>query len=187
MTDDALARLHDEKHAAHDELARERWQAHDEKHTTENSALETALDADRHRLSDHRVSHEQAHAGHEKLHEAFADAHKQQHASENDAVKAATTALDRRLDGMNEFRAALTEQSQTFARKDALDALDVQAGRQYEELRALIQTEREERRANEGVKRGMSQTTGIIVGAIGVAATLISILVIFANFATGTP
>jgi len=181
---DALARLHDDKHTAHDELARERWESHDERHANEQKALDVALDADRSRLTDHRVAHEAAHTSHEKLHEAFSEAHKQQHSSESEAVKAAVTAMDRRLDEMNKFREQLRDQAADFARKDALDTLDAQATRQYEELRALIQTEREERRANEGVKRGMSQTTTIIVAAIGVAATLLSIVVILANFAS---
>ena len=181
---ETFLKQHNEKHEDHEELAKERWDAHDEKHVNEGKALDVALDADRARLTDHRVAHEAAHSSHEKLHEAFSDAHKQQHASEQDAVKAATTAMDRRLDGMNEIRTQLNDQAQTFARKDAVDTLENQSTRQYEELRALIQTEREERRANEGAKRGISQGTAIIVGAIGLAATVVTTVVLLANFLT---
>jgi len=141
---------------------------------------------------------DERHKAHYEEHRIHEKAHEREHAATEQAIKTATVSLDRRLDQMNEFRNALTEQAATFVRRETLDAfiterrhaLEVvgdEMDKRYDELRQLIGTEREERRANEGVKRGMSQTTGIIVGAIGVAATLISILVIFANFATGTP
>lgn len=157
---------------------------HNEKHEMEQLAVQTALDADRARLADHRVAHDHAHSAHEQLHRVTETSHREQHISEQRAVEAAVASMDKRLEGMNEFRESLRDQSQTFARKDALDALDAQVERRYEELRSLVQTEKEERRGQEGVKRGMSQTTAVIVGAIGLAATLITIVVLIANFAT---
>jgi flagellar motor component MotA len=178
--DDALERMqqragevflkqHEEKHE--DEKDRvDAWRVgHRDKHDAEQEALAAAL------------------AAHKELHEAHSTAHSDRHIAEQQAVRAATTAMDRRLDEMNNFREQLRDQASTFARKEMVDSVETQASRQYEELRALIQTEREERRATEGVKRGMSSTTAIIVTAIGVVGTVLGIIIVGANLITGTP
>src|SRR5688500_14424288 len=110
MTDELdRAAAHLEKHELEQAAIDRERVGHEKQHSNEEKALETALDADRARLIDHRVAHEAAHASHEKLHEAFSDAHRQQHDSEQEAVKAATSALNRRLDTMNEIRSQLND------------------------------------------------------------------------------
>ena len=189
---------HLEKHALEQRAADEAAAAHADKHVAEQKAESTALEAERHRLLDHRIAHEAAHASHEKLHEAYDDAHKEQHASEQRAVDAAVKAMDRRLDSMNEFRDQLRDQAATFIRREQLEAFIAQYERAHDEVVQLIRTEREERRGNEathalvhgneeGQKKGISQSTAIIVGAIGLAATIITVVVVIINFLTATP
>jgi biopolymer transport protein ExbB/TolQ len=132
------------------------------------------------------------------VHPNAVETHKDQHAAENRAVTAATVAMDKRLDQMNEFREQLRDQATSFVRRETLDAFIVERrhalealgneiDKRYEELRNLIATEREERRANEGVRRGMNATTAIIVTAIGVMGTVLGIVVVVVNLLTGSP
>lgn len=51
------------------------------------------------------------------------------------AIAQATAALDRRLDGMNEFRAALSEAQGTYATQEALDVKVNEANRRVDALR----------------------------------------------------
>ena len=195
---DAIGEAHAEKHDLEASSSERGRVAHAEKHAQEQTAVSTALDAERSRLIDHRTAHDAAHASHEKLHDAFSEAHKQQHAAESDAVMAATSAMDRRLDSMNEFRDQLRDQAATFIRREQLDSFIAQYERAHDEVVQAIRTEREERRSQEaahalihrgeeGVKRGMSASVAIIVGAITLAVTILGAIILVANFATGTP
>lgn len=166
---------------------------HLEKHDMEQEAVTIALAADRSRLEDHRIAHEAAHEAHKDLHRVTEEAHKEQHLAEQRAVLAAQNSMELRLNSMNEFRDQLRDQASTFLRREQLETFVTQYERAHDEVVQQIRTEREERRAaeaahalihrgEEGVKKGMSQYTAIIVGAVGVAATVISVVVIIANF-----
>lgn len=120
-------------------------------------------------------------AAHAELHKQHEVAHAREHADDELALQKAEVSIDKRLDTMNEIRAQLRDQAGTFARSEAVQAVDEALDRRYEELRTLIGTEREERRANEGIKRGMSQTTAVIVAVITVIGTLLGITVILSN------
>ncbi len=113
--------------------------------------------------------------------------HNREHVQLDRAITLAVASMDKRLDQMNEFRSQLADQVTTFARKESVDALDSATDRRFEELRGLIATEREERRANEGIKRGMGQTTTVIVAAIGLVGTMLGIVIILANVLTTAP
>lgn len=171
---------------------------HLEKHGMEQTAVKAALAAEERRLFDHATSHAAAHASHESIHDVTARAHHDQHAAEQRAVEAAVKAMDRRLDSMNEFRDQLRDQAATFIRREQLESFIGQYERAHDEVLALIQTEREERRKNEsdhalihsgseGVKKGMSQTTGIIVAAIGVVGTVLGIIIVISNVLITVP
>lgn len=160
---------------------------HLEKHDMEQTAVKAALAAEERRLHDHATSHAQAHDAHERIHKISDDSHREQHGAEQRAVEAAVKAMDRRLDSMNEFRDQLRDQAGTFIRREQLEAFITQYERAHDEVLALIATEREERRANEGVKKGMSQTTGLIVTAIGVVGTVLGIIIVLSNVLTTAP
>lgn len=192
------AAAHLEKHVLEQTALERERKGHEAQHLSDRTALKTALDAERERLEAHRHAHEAAHAAHEALHENAVDSHVAQHASENRAVMAATVAMDKRLDEMNAFREQLRDQAATFVRRETLDAfiaerrhaleaVGSEIDKRYEELRTLIATEREERRAAEGVRRGVNSSTAVIVAAIGVVGTVLGIIVVVLNLATGTP
>ena len=64
-----------------------------------------------------REAHKHEHALHEQ-------AHSVEHEDYRTRIDTATAALNHRLDGMNEFRAQLTEERSTYVRRDMLDALE---------------------------------------------------------------
>lgn len=98
-----------------------------------------------------------AHAEEHRIHER---AHEREHATTELAIKTATTTLDKRLDGMNEFRSALTDQASTFVRRDAMEAIVVG-------LKGEIATEREARKE----LAGALNTWRWLAGFLGLAGT----------------
>ncbi|HYI66364.1 MAG TPA: hypothetical protein VEW95_05535 [Candidatus Limnocylindrales bacterium] len=153
---------HAEKHEAHEELARERWDAHAEKH-----------------------------AGEKEREAAKWESHDDQHES-------IARNLREYKEQSNEWRGSLSDLRATFAPLVRVDAIDADVDRLRDEMRGLIATERDERRRNEsehalthrgdeGVKKGLSTSVAIIVGAITLAVTILGAIILVANFATGTP
>ncbi len=80
-------------------------------------------------------------------------------AAQNRAVLAALTSQNERLNGMNEFRQTLTDQSATFATRESVDIL-----RQDMDRRA-------------GAKAGLAVAWGYIIGAVGIAAAVVAVIV----------
>jgi len=161
---------------------------HLEKHDMEQVAVQTALAGEQARLEHHRTSHSEAHAAHEKLHDVEAGAHQAMHDAEERAVKAAVSAMDKRLDGMNEFRDQLRDQAGTFVRTPEMQALEKQFRSDLESMDKRIDTEREERREQQslrvGTQQGISQSTAFIVGAVGLVGAILGVIVIVSNFLT---
>jgi hypothetical protein len=112
-------------------------------------------------------------AAHKELHEAHSHAHDQEHDMTAEALDKAVGVMDRRLEGMNEFRSALRDQQSNFVRGDVFAAL-------VDRVIAI------EKLDIQGAARGQgySSVIGWIVGAIGLAATVLGIVVILANLLT---
>jgi hypothetical protein len=72
-----------------------------------------------------------------------------------------------------------------------VESVEADVERRYEELRDMIHTEREERRDQQnlrvGQERGMSQTTAIIVAAVGFVVMVLGAALAVASFVTGAP
>lgn len=154
----------------HTELARERWQAHREKHD-----------------------------GEKELSEQKWKAHVEQHAS------IARNLAEYKIQS-NEWRASLSDMRTTFVSNTEaksllgqaegthvglltkIESVDADLQHRFDELTKRLDTEREERRDQYnlriGVQKGMSQTTAILVGVIGVVGSLLAILVVVLNLAT---
>ena len=175
LRDDDHRVAHDRDHLGHISV-----------HQQEQLAVSTALEAVSRERKIHADAHEREHLAHSQVH---MDAQR--------AVDKAEAAIETRLHTMNEVRDQMRDQNASFVRLDAfetfkderrqaLSALDSSIDARMEGLRNLIATEREERRASEGTKKGISQSTAIVVGAIGLAATVISVIIVIMNFATGT-
>lgn len=107
---------------------------------------------------------------HAELHSAHERAHDQEHDMTEKALDKAVGAMDKRLEGMNEFRASLKDQSQTFARIDTVDAL-------RERIVAIEKLDIK----GEGRSLGQGAVVAVLVGAISLSATIVGIIVVLAN------
>jgi hypothetical protein len=155
-------------------------EGHLEKHEMEQKAIEKALDQSEKSESHHRQAHTDAHLAHEKIHEVAAAAHSNQHVAEQRAIDVAVAAMDKRLDTMNGVWSQYRDAVGSFVSKEVFDA-------RFRELEKQVGAERDARREGEGIKKGMSQSTAIIVGVVGFAVTVLGGVVILVNVLTGTP
>lgn len=110
----------------------------------------------------HRAAHEREHTQHEKEHE------RDHHATEQ-AITVAVAALDKRLDSMNEFRAALTSQQATFVRREMLDQYRSEQDKKHDEQAAQINELRRNHATEQGRILGISAAFGVVVIIISIA------------------
>jgi hypothetical protein len=157
---------------------------HLEKHEMEQESVKTALAAEKQRDEDHRTAHSAAHHAHEVLHEVYEQSHQERHKAEQRALEAAVVAMDKRLDSMNEFRDQLRDQAATFVRREQLEEFITRYERAHDEVLGLVQTEREERRANEGSRRGTSSSIAWIIAAISAVGGVLGIIIVISNVLT---
>lgn len=193
---------HDAAHTAEREFEQERARheekrlgealgAHGQKHASEEAAVQTALNAVDKLAVVHADAHYREHLNHE-----------QRHADQQVAVSKAEAAVDKRLETMNGYAGQMREQSRTFATADRVDTLQSALDRRFVDTTKHTDDRYEENRRRiealekgdvsvsskaEGRSLGQGAVLGIIVTAIGVAGTLISIIVVLANIATGKP
>ena len=109
----------------------------------------------------HRISHQREHGQHEKEHE-------RDHIATEQAISVAVASMDKRLDGMNEFRQTLTSQQATFVRREMLDAFSKESEKKVEALAAIV----------EGIRRDQANTQGRMVGiaaAFSVAVVIVNL------------
>ena len=100
--------------------------------------------------------------------------HAHEHTRDNEARQIALGGMDKRLEGMNEFRAQLKEQAATFATKDQLDARIAPIDLRLQNIeKALV--------ASQGKGTGASTTIQYIVMALGALVTISTLLVIFSR------
>ncbi len=105
-------------------------------------------------------------------------------ASAQKAIDKADIATEKRFEGVNEFRAALSDQSRDFITRDALvslaDKLDAQITRNREDLDAL--SKRVDLR--EGQTQGSRLTTGYLVTALAATGGVIGTIIVLVNYIT---
>ena len=102
------------------------------------------------------------------------------------AIDKADQATEKRFEGVNEFRAALSDQATRFVTNQTLDALG-------DKLQSSIERNREDldnlaRRLDlrEGQDTGTKLTTGAMVGGLTVLVLIIGVIVAAANYLSGT-
>jgi gamma-glutamyl:cysteine ligase YbdK (ATP-grasp superfamily) len=156
--------------AVHEELDDERWDSHKEKHDNERELAQQRWIA---------------------------------HGNEHAAI--AKSLAEYKVQS-NEWRGSLTDLRGTFVTKDEqssamsqgesvhsametkMEAIEKDLQRRYDELRGMIQSEREERRDQQnlrtGEREGISRSTGIIVGSVAFMGTVIGIVVVVVNLLT---
>lgn len=101
------------------------------------------------------------------------------------AIDKADIATEKRFEGVNEFRAALSDQATRFVTTQTLEALG-------DKLQAAIERNREDLDAlsqrvdlREGVTEGSRLTWGTMAGLLSAFGILIGVLVVFINWLSG--
>lgn len=167
------------------------WASHQELHDVINKGINNQIDGVNQRIDDLVTAHERVHSIH-------AEAHDREHELNELAITKAENQVDRRLEGMNEFRDQLNKQAQTFVTRDIFDKYtsDMEAkieialaslsdkdealirsainrhDSDFNSLRDLIQAEREVRKAFEGSINTWKWLAGFL-GASGVAGVIL--------------
>jgi len=101
------------------------------------------------------------------------------------AITKADTATEKRFEGVNEFRAALSDQATQFVTRDAMaalaDKIDSQIDQQRKDMDAIV------RRLDlrEGQTQGSRITTGILVTVTTIAVAIVGLVVVVATYLTG--
>lgn len=86
------------------------------------------------------------------------------------AVAKAEEAMTKRLEGLNELRGMVSDQSANYPSRDAVDA-------KFEAQTAMIDAVKDRMTAFEGIRRGMGQTGATVVQAITIGVAIIAILI----------
>lgn len=158
---------------------------HDGIHESERKSVATAL-AQVERLADvHSEAHKREHLAHE-----------QRHDDQTEAVTKAEISVDKRLEAMNQIREQLREQAAAFAPAESLALLQRELDRRfadttkhtderYEENRRRIEAIEKGDVKQEGKSLGQGATVAIIVGAVSLVGTVLGIVIVLSNFATG--
>lgn len=106
----------------------------------------------------------------EGLLNAHAELDQNRHERESEAIKTAADALDKRLDGVNEFRAQLGDQARSFLPRPEYDVQQ----KALEERMTKLETNSW---LSLGQKNGMDDATKIVVGALSILLTAASVAV----------
>ncbi len=122
--------------------------------------------------SDLRIDHLK-----EIVDEAFENAQK--------AIDKADTATEKRFEGVNEFRAALSDQAAQFITRDALEATADKIETQIQQQRKDIDALARRLDLREGQSVGTRLTTGVLVTVATIAIALVGLIVVLANYLSG--
>ena len=98
------------------------------------------------------------------------------------AIDKADEATEKRFEGVNEFRAALSDQATRFVTNETLTALGDKLQASIDRNRDDISTLSTRMNLREGEVQGSRLTYGNIAALIAVAATIIGIVVVAANY-----
>jgi hypothetical protein len=163
----------------------------------EPSTLTPALLAER--LASERALREQATAYERELRnegrvasrmltDQMAIAHKSVHSAESEARDKAERSIDKRLEGMNEFRDQLRQQASTFLTIAVFEAWKEEYRRAHDELRALIielqKTDLGTAERRSGLVKGQGMVIAAIVGSISLVGTILGIIIVLSNVLT---
>lgn len=143
----------------------QRWLAHIELHRAAEKAHE---DVHRSLVADG----DRTITAHEREHFVHDEAHRREHTMTDTAISKASESMDKRLEGMNEFRSALRDQAASFVRMETYTAL----------VDRVIAIEKLDIKG-EGRTIGQGVVIAAIVGTVAFIATLLGIVAVIANLA----
>ncbi len=161
-------------------------EAHAEKHVSEGHSVVTALDAVNNERTIHAAAHAREHEGHQGVH-VFGQL----------AIDKAEQATDKRFSSVNATREQMADIIRSLASKDTVDGMASDMTRRWEENRKELDRRFDEQRIaitniekgdvkGEGKELGRSATVALIIGAVSFAATVLGIIIVVSNLATGT-
>lgn len=132
-------------------------------------SVEVALEAVQRAAGIHAAAHDQQHRAHADIHEV-----------EKEAIQKATEQMDRRLEGMNEFRNALRDQaSDAMPRELALSQIDAvrrEVFAQMDDLRSTLLTLHSRLDVIQGQAKGSNATIGYFFAGAGLLLTVIAVM-----------
>lgn len=122
------------------------------------------------------------------LSEQMARAHESVHRAESTARDKAEAAIDKRLEGMNEFRDQLRVQASSFLTIAVFDAhwkdLGVQLGEIKTGIIDLQKTDLGTESRRSGQVRGQGMVVAAIVGSVSLASIVLGVVIAIANVLT---
>jgi len=120
--------------------------------------------------------------------EQLAQAHGDVHAAESQARDKAAAAVDKRLEGMNEFRDQLRQQATSFLTISVFETWKEEDRRATDEIRALIielqKTDLGSSARSHGMARGQGMVVAAIIGSITVGSLILGLVISIANALT---
>jgi ABC-type transporter Mla subunit MlaD len=116
-------------------------------------------------------------------------AHLERHLDEvgqhqEETFKAAMTSIDKRFDGVNEFRDALSDLSALMATKDNVIRVEEKFEEAIRSVRERVDQQEKRLDLREGQSLGTKVTTGVLVTIVGIAIALVGMVVVLANYLT---
>jgi hypothetical protein len=120
--------------------------------------------------------------------EQLAQAHSDVHTAESQARDKAEAAVDKRLEGMNEFRDQLRQQATSFLTISVFETWKEEDRRSTDEIRALIielqKTDLGSSARSQGMARGQGMVVAAIIGSITVGSLILGLVISVANALT---
>ncbi len=147
-------------------------ESHEEKHLSENEAIKTALSAVAREREIHATAHVKEHEGHQLM-----------HGLNNLAIDKAEQATDKRFGAANAYREQIDGMIRLLASKEAVESLQKEVDRRFEEMRLSIRTLETTDVKAEGKGLGQSALIAYIVAGV----SIIGSLVVLSNLLTGAP
>ena len=122
------------------------------------------------------------------LSEQMARAHTEVHRAESTARDKAEAAVDKRLEGMNEFRDQLRQQATSFLTIPVFETWKEEDLRSTDEMKALIielqKTDLGTSSRQSGLARGQGMVIAAIVGSVTIASVVLGMVIALANAVT---
>lgn len=121
--------------------------------------------------------------------EQLAKAHSEVHRAESEARDKAAAAVDKRLEGMNEFRDQLRQQATSFLTIGVFDTWKEENRRGMDDIKGLIielqKTDLGSSARSSGLARGQGMIIAAIVGAITIGSVVFGLVISVINALTG--
>src|SRR5687768_7150154 len=114
-------------------------------------------------------------------------AHQRQHDQEQDAVDKAVVTMDKRLDGLNELRQAMSDRDKSFATLDSLTETNKRLDRFETDTRARFEGMERMLRSESRPGQDMSLKSGAVIAAILFAVTIVGVVIAVVSFLGAAP